>query len=76
MENGGLTQSIKILTEKVKKNPYFQYWGGVKKICSFSTFFRHFLTFDGSPNSNFQISTQSQQGNWIMSASFLYLNLV
>ena len=49
MENGGgFTQSIKSLTEKVKENPYFQnHRGGVKKICSFSTF-RQFLTFDCS----------------------------
>ena len=45
---GGLTQSIKGLTEKVKENPYWgEGRGGVKKMSSFSTF-RQFLTYDST----------------------------
>ena len=32
---GGLTQSIKCLTEKVKENPYFQYREGGQEIVEF-----------------------------------------
>ena len=47
---GGLTQSIKSLTEKVKENPYWGRGGKwVKKMWSFSIF-RQFLTCDCSPN--------------------------
>ena len=48
---GGLTQSIKSLTEKVKENPYWGMGGGgggVKKMLTFSTV-RQFLTYDSFP---------------------------
>ena len=52
VEGGGLTQSIKSLTEKVKENPFHTFNTGrgvVKKMWSFSKF-RQFLTYDSSPN--------------------------
>ena len=49
MENeGGLTQSIKSFTKRLRKIHTGRRGGGVRKMWSFSTF-RQFLTFDRSP---------------------------
>ena len=50
MENGGLTQSIKSLTEKVKENPNWGEGRGGSRKCGVFPHSVSFVTFDGSPN--------------------------
>ena len=48
MGGGGLTQSIKSLTEKVKENPYFHYREGGQENWQFFHILSVFFTFDSS----------------------------